>query len=43
MVEAQRRMLEIERCELEVVAKRRCIILDRVTLPEKSIKISYPK
>jgi hypothetical protein len=35
--------MEIERCELEVVAKRKCAILDKVTLLEKGIKISNPK
>jgi hypothetical protein len=39
MVEAQRRAMEIKRRELEVVAKRRCVILDRATLMEKGIKI----
>jgi hypothetical protein len=31
--------MEIERHELEVVAKRRCAILDKATLMEKGIKI----
>ncbi len=43
MVEAQWRAMEIERCELEVVAKRKCAILDKVTLLEKGIKFSNPK
>jgi hypothetical protein len=33
----------MERRELEVVAKRRCVILDRATLMEKGIKILDPK
>jgi hypothetical protein len=40
MVEAQQRAMEMERWELEVVAKRRHAILDRATLLEKGIKIS---
>jgi hypothetical protein len=39
MVEAQRRLMEMEEHEIEVVAKRRCAILNRVTLLEKGIKI----
>jgi hypothetical protein len=31
--------MEMERCELEVVAKRRRTILDRATLLAKGIKI----
>jgi hypothetical protein len=31
--------MEMERHELEVVAKRRCTILDKATLLEKGIKI----
>jgi hypothetical protein len=31
--------MEMERCELEVVMKRRCAIMDRATLLEKGIKI----
>jgi hypothetical protein len=31
--------MEMEQCEAEVVAKKRHVILDRVTLLEKSIKI----
>jgi hypothetical protein len=37
--EAQRKAMEIERCELEVIAKRKCAILNRATLLEKGIKI----
>jgi hypothetical protein len=40
MVEAQQRVMEMERCELEIVMKRRHAILDRTTLLEKGIKIS---
>jgi len=39
MAEAQQRVMEMERCEVEVVMKRRCTILDRTTLMEKGIKI----
>jgi len=39
MVEAQLKVMEMERCELEVVAKRRCIMLDKATFLEKGIKI----
>jgi hypothetical protein len=42
MVEAQRRAMEIERCESKVVATRRCAILDKVTFLDKSIKILDP-
>jgi hypothetical protein len=38
-VKAQQKVMEIERCESKVVAKRRCVILDKVTLLEKGIKI----
>jgi hypothetical protein len=31
--------IEMERCELEAITKRRCVILDIVTLLEKGIKI----
>jgi hypothetical protein len=31
--------MEIERRELEVVVKRRCVVLGRATLLEKNIKI----
>jgi hypothetical protein len=40
MVEAQRRVMKIERHEVEAVAKRRRAILDKATLLEKRIKIS---
>jgi len=40
MVEAQRRVMKIERHEVEAVAKRRHAILDKATLLEKRIKIS---
>jgi hypothetical protein len=43
MVEAQQRVMEMERHEVEVVMKRRCAILDRATLLEKGIKILNPK
>jgi hypothetical protein len=39
MVKAQQRAMEMKRHELKVVAKRRCAILDRVTLLEKGTKI----
>jgi hypothetical protein len=39
MVETQQRAMEMERCELEVVAKRRRAILDKATCLEKGIKI----
>jgi hypothetical protein len=39
MAETQRRAMEIERFELEAILKRRCVILDIVTLMEKGIKI----
>ncbi len=39
MVEAQRREMEMERQELEIIAKRRRVILNRPTLLEKGIKI----
>jgi TPP-dependent indolepyruvate ferredoxin oxidoreductase alpha subunit len=42
MVEAQRRLMEMEQCKVKVVAKRRCAILDIVALMEKNIKISNP-
>ncbi len=43
MVEAQRKAMEMERYEVEVVAKIKCIILNRVTLLDKGIKILDPK
>jgi hypothetical protein len=39
MAKTQGRAMEIERRELEVVAKRICVILDKTTLLEKNIKI----
>jgi hypothetical protein len=39
MVEAQQRLMEIERRELEAVMKKKCAILVRVTFLDKSIKI----
>jgi hypothetical protein len=39
MAEAQRRVMEIERCGSKVVTKKRHVILDKVTLVEKGIKI----
>jgi Mn-dependent DtxR family transcriptional regulator len=39
MEEAQQRAIEMEHHEMEVIAKRRCTILDIVTLLEKGIKI----
>jgi hypothetical protein len=39
MAEAQQRAMEMERHELEVVAKKRCTILDRATFLENGIKI----
>jgi Mn-dependent DtxR family transcriptional regulator len=39
MAEAQQRLMEMEEHEAEVVAKRICAILNRVTLLEKGIKI----
>ncbi len=35
--------MEMEQCEVEVVVKRRCVILDKATLLEKGIKIRNPK
>jgi hypothetical protein len=39
MAKTQRRAMEIEQHEAEVVAKRRHIILDKATLLDKGIKI----
>jgi hypothetical protein len=33
----------MEQCEAEAIAKKKCVILDRVTLLEKGIKIPDPK
>ncbi len=41
--EAQSRAMEMERREVEVVVKRRQVILDIATLVEKGIKILNPK
>jgi hypothetical protein len=35
--------MEMEQCEMEVVVKRRCAILDRAILMEKGIKIPNPE
>jgi hypothetical protein len=43
MVEAQRRAMKIERRELEVVATKRCAILERATFLEKGLKIPDPE
>jgi len=39
MVEAQRRVMEMEQCEAEAVVKRRRAILNKTTLMEEGIKI----
>jgi hypothetical protein len=39
MVEAQQRVMKIERRELEVVATKRFAILERATFLEKGLKI----
>jgi hypothetical protein len=41
-MKAQRIVMEMEQHEVEVIAKRRCAILDRATLLEKGIKILDP-
>ncbi len=38
VAKAQQTLMEMEQCEVETIAKRRCTILDGVTLLEKSIK-----
>ncbi len=43
MAKAHQKVMEIERCESEAITKRRCVILDKVTLLEKGIKIPDPK
>jgi hypothetical protein len=43
MAKAQRRVMEMEQCEMEAIAKKRRAILDRATLMEKGIKIPNPK
>jgi hypothetical protein len=39
MVEAHRRAMEMEKCESEVVVKKKNTILNKATLMEKGIKI----
>ncbi len=39
MAKAHQRLMEMEQCEVEVIAKRRCTILDIITLVEKGINI----
>jgi hypothetical protein len=39
MVKAQRRAMEMEKCEVEAIAKRRHTIMDIATLLEKGIKV----
>jgi hypothetical protein len=43
MARAHQRAMEMERCELEAIAKRRQAIFDKATLLEKGIKILDPK
>jgi hypothetical protein len=43
MAEAQGRAMEMESCESEGVAKKRCVILDIATLLKKGIKIPDPE
>jgi hypothetical protein len=43
MAKAQRRAMEMERRELEVVVRKKCGILDKTTLLEKGIKILDPE
>jgi hypothetical protein len=38
MAEAQRRAMEIEKRELEAIVKRRCTILDIITIFKKILK-----
>ncbi len=38
VLEAQQKVMEIERCESKAITKRRSVILDKVTLLEKGIK-----
>jgi hypothetical protein len=42
MVKAQRRVMEMEKCEAEAVTEKKRTLLDRVTLLEKGIKIPNP-
>jgi hypothetical protein len=43
MAEAQQRVMEMEQCEVETIVKKRCVILDIVTLLEKVIKVLDPE
>ncbi len=43
MAKAQQKVMEIKRCEWKTITKRRCVILDKVTLLEKGIKIPDPE
>ncbi len=43
LIETQLKVMEIERCKLDVAAKRRCTIMDRVTFLDKGICILDPK
>jgi hypothetical protein len=43
MAKAQQRVMEMEQCEVEVVVKRRHVILNIATLLKKGIKIPNPK
>ncbi len=40
MVETQRRVMEMQRCESKTIAKKRHTIMYKTTLLEKGIKIS---
>jgi hypothetical protein len=42
MIEAQRRLMEMEECEEETITKRKHAILDKATLLEKGIKSPDP-
>jgi hypothetical protein len=42
MAKAQQRAMEMKQREVEVVAKRRCTILDKATLLDKGIKNFRP-
>ncbi len=37
MAKAQQRAMEIKRCESKIITKRKCAILDKITLMEKGI------
>jgi hypothetical protein len=43
MMEAQRKAMEIKRCESKAIAKKRHAILDKATLMKKGIKIPNPE